>query len=115
MGTSQGRGLLAQTLPDRRLRRKGLRACFRRGQPLRYSYAVASVAQWIEHFSPKEGVGGSIPLWGAKFLYAKLPVLAAGTVRFLGAAGFLRGWTLGVCGLGLGGRSSVKPSGASSV
>ena len=25
---------------------------------------VASVAQWIEHFSPKEGVVGSIPIWG---------------------------------------------------
>lgn len=26
--------------------------------------AVAPVAQWIEHFSPKEGVVGSIPIWG---------------------------------------------------
>lgn len=25
----------------------------------------APVAQWIEHGSPKAGVGGSIPLWGA--------------------------------------------------
>ncbi len=25
----------------------------------------ALVAQWIEHGSPKAGVGGSIPLWGA--------------------------------------------------
>lgn len=24
----------------------------------------ALVAQWIEHGSPKAGVGGSIPLWG---------------------------------------------------
>lgn len=28
---------------------------------------VASVAQWIEHFSPKEGVVGSIPIWGTAF------------------------------------------------
>ena len=27
--------------------------------------AHALVAQWIEHGSPKAGVGGSIPLWGA--------------------------------------------------
>lgn len=25
---------------------------------------TALVAQWIEHGSPKAGVGGSIPLWG---------------------------------------------------
>ncbi len=29
--------------------------------------SVASVAQWIEHFSPKEGVVGSIPIWGTLF------------------------------------------------
>ena len=28
----------------------------------------ALVAQWIEHGSPKAGVGGSIPLWGAFYL-----------------------------------------------
>jgi hypothetical protein len=33
---------------------------------------VASVAQWIEHFSPKEGVVGSIPIWGT--LHAKQSV-----------------------------------------
>lgn len=29
------------------------------------SVEPAPVAQWIEHGSPKAGVGGSIPLWGA--------------------------------------------------
>ena len=28
-------------------------------------WSSALVAQWIEHGSPKAGVGGSIPLWGA--------------------------------------------------
>lgn len=27
-------------------------------------WSSALVAQWIEHGSPKAGVGGSIPLWG---------------------------------------------------
>ena len=29
---------------------------------------IALVAQWIEHGSPKAGVGGSIPLWGANVM-----------------------------------------------
>ena len=37
----------------------------------------ALVAQWIEHGSPKAGVGGSIPLWGT-FLYRPLTCVYAG-------------------------------------
>ena len=31
-------------------------------------WSSALVAQWIEHGSPKAGVGGSIPLWGTLVL-----------------------------------------------
>lgn len=45
----------------------------------------ALVAQWIEHGSPKAGVGGSIPLWGA-FSLPRLPrFLQVGGVFALGA------------------------------
>ena len=36
----------------------------RRPLPATRRRRSAPVAQWIEHGSPKAGVGGSIPLWG---------------------------------------------------
>lgn len=41
---------------------------------------TALVAQWIEHGSPKAGVGGSIPLWGTNTLALNWRLTCSGGV-----------------------------------
>ena len=45
--------------------------------------AHALVAQWIEHGSPKAGVGGSIPLWGTFYFSLLGSTRPAGEVLVL--------------------------------